>query len=102
MNLQNAIIDKITTMKDWSIKITLLTPELDAQTMAELFLSINKNVLSVDIPEDISEQKSKAQRLRAVLYRVWENKYKDKYNTFELFYNSEMERILEHYKDKID
>ena len=102
MNLKNALIDKITTLKDWSIKITLITPELDAQTMAELFLSVNNQVISVDIPEDISEQKSKSQRLRAVLYRVWENKYKDKYNTFELFYNSEMERILEHYKDKID
>ena len=102
MNLKNALIDKITTMKDRSIKITLITPELDAQTMAELFLSVNNQVLNVDIPEDISEQKSKSQRLRAVLYRVWENKYKDKFNTFELFYNSEMERILEHYKNKID
>ena len=102
MNLKNALIDKITTLKDWSIKITLITPELDAQTMAELFMSVNNQVISVDIPEDISEQKSKSQRLRAVLYRVWENKYKDKFNTFELFYNSEMERILEHYKNKID
>jgi len=102
MNLKNAIIDKITTMKDRSIKITLITPELDPKTMAELFMSVNNQVLNVDIPEDISEKKSKAQRLRWVLYRLWENKYKDKYNTFELFYNSEMERILEHYKDKIE
>jgi len=103
MNLQNAILDKVTTMKDGSLKITLVTRELDPHTMAELFLSLNQEIMTVDIPEDTREEiKSKAKRLRAVLYRVWEQDKKEQFKTFELYYNHIMEMLINKYKDLLN
>ena len=102
MNLQNAILDKVTTMKDKSLKITLITRELNPKQMAELFLSLNSEVLSVDIPTDVQEEpKSKAQRLRAVLYVLYQQENNDKYDSFELYYNHIMEKLINIYKDKL-
>lgn len=103
MNLKNAIVNKVSTLKDRSVKIELITRELDTKELAELFFSVNNEVASVDIPEETGEIKSKSQRLRGVLYKVWEtnNELKQKYKTFSLFYDSVMEQIIEHYKEKI-
>ena len=38
MNLKNAILDGVKTMKDGSLKITLVTQELSPSQMAEIFL----------------------------------------------------------------
>ena len=46
------------------------------------------------------EGKSKSQRLRAVLYRNWEQDSKG-YEVFDDYYNHEMERLIMHYKDKL-
>ena len=101
MNLKNATIWKVETMTDRSVKIILYTRELDPKELAELFFSVNNEIASVDIPEETGELKSKAQRLRGVLYKVWETNSKEKYKTFSLFYDSVMEQIIEHYKEKI-
>lgn len=102
MNLQNAILDKVTTMKDGSLKITLVTRELDPKQMAELFFNLNKEILTIDIPTDTTEEpKSKWQRLRAVLYRLWEQDMKSKYDSFELYYSHIMEKLINMYKDKL-
>ena len=102
MNLSNAILDKVTTMKDWSLKITLVTRELAPKQMEELFYNLNKEILTVDVPTDTTEEtKSKAQRLRAVLYRLWEQEMKSKYDSFELYYNHIMEKLINIYKDKL-
>ena len=102
MNLQNTILDKITTLKDWSLKITLVTRELAPKQMAELFFHLNKEILTVDVPTDTTEEpKSKGQRLRAVLYRLWEQEWKQKFDSFELYYNHVMEKLINMYKDKL-
>lgn len=44
-------------------------------------------------------EKSKAQRLRSVLYRLWEQGSKS--ITSEEFYNVEMEKIIDSIKDKL-
>jgi len=50
--------------------------------------------------EDVDfEGKKPSQRLRAVLYRVWESKGKP--GDSEVFYRQEMERVIEHYKSKL-
>lgn len=103
LNLKNAILDKMTTMKDGSLKITLVTRELAPDQMAKLFLSLNQEIMSVDIPTDISEEpKSKAQRLRAVLYKLWEQSWKDRFQTFSLYYDHIMEQLINNYKDKLE
>lgn len=89
-------------MKDRSVKITLLTRELSPEQMAELFFSVNEEIMSVDIDEKKAEGKSKAERLRGVLYRIWENHHKDEFASSALFYDHMMEKIIDYYKDKID
>lgn len=44
-------------------------------------------------------RKSPSERLRAVLFLLWERSTKDK--TEEDFYQSEMDRVIEHYKSKL-
>lgn len=54
----------------------------------------------LELPEIQTEkgEKTKAQRLRAVLYRIWEKG--SKRVSSEEFYNIEMEKIIQHLKDK--
>lgn len=101
MNLKNCIVGAISTTKDRGVKITLYTQELSPSQLAELMVSANNEILSVDIPDDMSETKSKGQRLRDVFFRLWEQENTDKFDTFTLFYNHIMEKIINHYKDKL-
>ena len=88
-------------MKDGSVKITLCTQELTPHQLAELFLSVNQEIAAVDLPEDNMQKKTRSQRFRDVLYIYWKQKWKDKFETFELYYAHEMERITNHYKGKL-
>ena len=103
MNLKNWTITKISTLKDRSVKIEIVTREMPPKDLAELFFSVNNEITSIDIPEDHWDTKSQSQRLRSVLYRVWESdpKKKEKYSTFTLFYNSMLEMMIENAKEKI-
>lgn len=48
-------------------------------------------------------EKSPSQRLRSVLYRVWEySPARKEGRTFELFYRNVMEQLVEGYKKKIE
>ena len=102
MNLKNCIVDKISTMKDGGVKIVLYTAALGPQQLAELMINVNKEIVSVDVAEDNAETKSKSTRMRNVLYRVWESKKKDQFETFELYYNHIMEKLIDQYKNLID
>jgi hypothetical protein len=102
MNLKNCIIDKLETKKDWSVKIILYTRSLDPKQAAELFLNLNQEILSVDIPEDQSDNKSPSQRLRSVFYILWEQWYKETFSSFSLFYDHIMEKTISYYKDKLE
>ena len=60
-------------------------------------------------PEDIldlpplprTEKKTKSQQLRAVLYRIWEQD-KQGYDKSDEHYNMMMDKLINHYKDKLD
>lgn len=59
----------------------------------------------LDIPEPETEfktDKTPSQRLRAVLFRLWEQKYKTKYDTFEECYKILMEKIISWAKNKLE
>ena len=109
-----AIISKLMTMADKGIRISVDTQELTPEEGSKLFslkdkyghfVFIEGEVLpeNVEVPEfvqDFKNEKSPSQRLRSVLYRLWEQSGKP--NTSEQFYREQMEKIIEHYKGKLD
>lgn len=110
------IIDGLRTLKDKSLKLVIETQEPDKDAIAKLigfnghFVKIlisDQNIIpqqieaieSFKVEEDAG--KSPCQRLRAVLYRRWEQNPKD-YKTFEDYYRSRMEQYIVHEKGKLD
>lgn len=105
-------IIKVTTTQDRSIKITFETQEVTLEQAAYMltlnqdfgFLlfskaPFNENNLP-EIPEEIELPggKSKAQRLRGVLFRLWKEKYEKQYPEFDIYYKHELEKIIDHFK----
>tara|TARA_R100000734_G_scaffold19149_2_gene18635 strand:- start:9248 stop:9637 length:390 start_codon:yes stop_codon:yes gene_type:complete len=118
-------IDSVRTMADGSLKITLETPELPPETMSNIF-NLNKRrgyvVVSTNpIPDEMVdtvkqsistsgiESKTPSQKLRNVLYLVWENQQPQHMDEdgnmvstpFALYYNTQMKSITDHFKEKI-
>lgn len=111
-----AIISKVTTLADGSIRIYLDTQEQSAHTMADLFdlrkklgffffretLDSKDELDSIELPKPkaTDSPKSPSQRLRSVLYVYWEqtNQSQD----FETFYTENMNKFVDHIKSKLD
>jgi hypothetical protein len=110
-----AQIEGIASRKDKTIRLTLGTQEVtpnDAATLFQLnqqlcYVAIKKEdfqVEELDIIENLKtefENKTPSQRLRGILYRVYESN-NEGYKDFSTYYLSKMEKICEHYKSKID
>lgn len=106
-------ISKLMTMSDKGIRVQVDTQELSSEDKAYLFSLHNKyghfvfvegevKPDGLNIPESVPEfknEKSQSQRLRSVLFVLWEQNGKP--NTSERFYREHMEKIIEHYKDKL-
>lgn len=109
-----ATLAKIETRVDGSIKLSIETQELIGSDMAELFSYRNligyvtftpNPETKVDVPEinaDTDMGKSPGQRLRDVLYVMYEQSGKAKYDTFSQFYTVKMEQIINQVKDKLE
>ena len=107
-----AVIHKISTMADGSIRLVLDTRELGAAMMAKLFDMRNKEGWflfspspfkdSTPIPEGQPEigNKTPSERLRNVLYRVWESGTRS--TPFEQWRVQEMETIITQQKERIE
>jgi hypothetical protein len=113
-----AAVEQITTRVDGSLKLSFGTPELSADTCGELFKYRRKEVLLVLSTKDLNaeqvqsistarehistaiKEKTPSQRLRAVLYRVWEQEAQTL--EFNEYYTNTIEQIIEHYKTKIN
>ncbi len=110
-----AIFEKASTLKDGSLRITFDTQEVDAEKMAKAFelrktlghLIFAKPNSTIEIPEekprgipDPPNMKSRSQRLRAILYRVWEQRGKP--GTSESFYNMVMDEIIDQYLAELE
>lgn len=102
INLTNTEIGTISTMSDWGMKIVLYTPELSVEDMTSLLQAKKQWIADeIEFDADLSE-KSPSQRLRWVLYILWEQLYKNQYKTFVLYYNHIMEQLIDLYKSKLE
>lgn len=107
-----ALLDSISTRKDRSLKIILSTQEMNESDMAELFSYRDKlgyttftpapetHIDVPDAPVD-SGKKSQAQRIRNVIYVLWEQSYKAQYPDEDVFYIWYTNRIIDDIKSKL-
>lgn len=102
INLHNAVIEKVETRKDHSLKLIVGTPELPPEDMVQLFQSVNKESIELTMPvHEEDAGKTPSQRLRAVLYVLWEQGGKEQYPEFDMYYRAKMEHFINAVKDKI-
>lgn len=113
--IHEAIIERISTLKDGTLKYTVVCNQLTEQQMTRLFsfnnqfakvLLSDKNI-SREIETEVDNleleergNKSKGQSLRGCLYRLWEQNNSG-FETFTLYYNDRMERIINQVKGKL-
>lgn len=107
-------IEGIKTRQDGSVVFTLATQEMDAENVGKLFQFRSKYVKCLlsdsnvtNLEEELidsepivngKKSKSQSQRLRDVLFLV----SRGQRIAFDSFYKTEMERIIEHYKSKLE
>lgn len=103
-------------MSDKTLKISFSTGEITPQQAADLRACIQQYVylgikvepftseemqMIKDLKSDLETGKSQAQRIKAVLYLLWQ-KDNEKYEDFELYYRHKTELYINHLKKKID
>lgn len=106
MKLSNCTISKISTLADRSIRIVLDTRELSPDEMQELFASYGTEVEKMELDILPEETRSKAERMRNSIFRIWESHHKDKPDSpykkdSELYYAATMEQLISTLKEKI-
>lgn len=116
MILVPAVLDSLSTLKDGTIKLVFETQELLPDKVGELFGYRNKMGYLAFKPElfqkdeieifeklkadEFEGSKSPSQRMRNVLYRIWEQN-PDGYKDFNLYYQFRMNQIIEKLKEKL-
>lgn len=106
-----AHIKSISARVDKSLRLSMETPELTSNERAVLMdlQGINLDVLLkpldtepeglIEIDKEL-EQKSSSQRLRNVLFLLWRQNGSD--GEFNSFYKSTYEKIISHFKNKLE
>ena len=111
------ILDGYRTLKDKTFKVVFgtneLTPEqastLQASLMEFGYLAFKPDPFKkyeLDVIDGLEVEyedtgKRPSQRLRAVLYRLWEQE-PENYQDFNLYYEFHMNKIISHFKEKLD
>ena len=109
-------VNKVGTLADGSLSINIHTQELTDETMMRVFNLRKKPGMVLISSGDITKQeidavenftsdfefngKTPSQRLRSVLYKVWKQSSQD--FDFPIWYESQMERIINKYKATLD
>lgn len=111
-----AIVENVTTRRDGTLKLTFGTQELSQGKAGELFTMQNKVCAlyisqKESVPQKVMDMvdqvdvdmpgKTKSQRQRAVLYRIWEIQ-KEGHKSFESFYSAKMEANIQALKDTLE
>ena len=108
-------VESLSTRQDNTVVVKFGTQEMESSEAGKLFHFRNKYCKLLLTDDNISEleselvaasaiksskQKTPSQRMRAVLFRVFEQTGLE--IDFEQYYVTEMERIIEHYKSKLN
>lgn len=114
--LTTGVINGFRVLQDRTVRLTFDLQEItDPAKLAEI-VSLNGKFSKVlisdeNIIKEVSDvvenmeveeegRKSESQRMRAVLYRLWEQD-PDGIDDFSLFYRSRMDRLIDQIKDKL-
>ena len=112
----NGVLETISTRQDGTIKFTIGTQEIGSDDAGRLFTfrgkylkclisdtnitAVEESIIDEEIVKDGKKIKSQAQRLRAVLYRLWEQ---EKSNLeFDAFYKERTDLIIEQIKNRLE
>jgi hypothetical protein len=106
-----AILDGIKTMSDGTLKLAFALNEVNKEVGAEiitmhrefgwlLFSPTPEISAPEEPPVELDVKKTPGQRLRSVLYILWEQTGKN--DDFETFYRKKMEMIIGWVKDKLE
>lgn len=111
-----AYVNGINALKDKSVKITFVTQELTPSLAGSLF-SLQGKLACVyisekeSIPQREIDQvdkldpdlpgKTQSQRLRNVLYKLFEQD-SEGFQNFDMYYKAKTDKIIEHLKTKIE
>lgn len=104
------IITSVRSRADHSLGLSVTTPELTVEESAEfmrlqgtecdtLFNPLTNEEPPMEVKSEVS-QKTQGQRLRSVLFVLWEQRGRK--GTFEDFYRDRMEEMINVIKDKLD
>ncbi|HKK12412.1 MAG TPA: hypothetical protein VJ945_06245 [Flavobacteriaceae bacterium] len=112
-----ATLETYASLKDKTVKLVFYTLELTPDNLVGIASSIqkfgylafkedrfkdNEKKLLEGLKSDYDDHKlSKGQRLRNVLYRLWQQQ-PDGYEDFNLYYEFRMEKIIDHFKTKFE
>lgn len=111
-----AQIERVSTRKDRTVSVTIGSQELSPSKAGELLAMANKLVCVYISPKETLTQKeldqvdqlnpefpgkSQSQRIRAVLFVLWEKK-SEGFKDFDSFYRFHTEAIIDNFKSKID
>lgn len=114
--LLSSQVENVSTRRDGTIKLVLGTQEMSQGKAGELFTMQNKVcAVYISIKESVPQKvmdmvdavdvdmpgKTKSQRQRAVLYRIWELQ-KEGHKTFESFYAYKMEAHITDLKSVLE
>lgn len=104
------------SLADGTLRLSFETSELTPEQMANIHYSLNKVGFLAFAPDPFATHemeeidklkvefadtgKPPSQRLRGVLYKLWELDAEG-YQTFNDYYNSKMETLITHFKNKL-
>lgn len=108
----SAQITGIRSKADKSLGLSISTPEYSPEESAEMLRLQGLNVMLTIEPMDEQNTekividreaggKTPSERLYNVLFVLWNEKYKDKWPTFQMFYEAKMEMIIGQIKEKL-
>lgn len=117
MLIIGAQLESYRSLKDKTLKLTFETQEPSNEQFIELvrhnqrfgFLAFKEDAYKqseTDMLENLKSDyedngKTKSQRLKAVLFRNWEQKAEG-YEVFDDYYNHKMEKLITHFKSHLD
>lgn len=113
--LLSAYVTKIATLKDKSVNVTLMTQELSPSKAGDIFNLLNAlatvYITNVEISARELDQvdniqpdlpgKTKSQRLRNHLFRLWELQ-SEGHKEFDTYYAMKMESLINGIKNELD